>query len=182
MAPVARKSEQNITSRIGTKKPGMNGVSDMTNKRIIETKIRSKKAQKDDHWRLVLWNLGKPVPGSERIKCNRETCRDMTGIREFEYGFFCRSCFMELVECSTPGCENLAVGDTRYDMEGRCRTCEFDYEPEYIVRHEGALADAPIMADGNISRNEINAAADKFLKKHGVHTPDPSKNWFPQER
>lgn len=141
-----------------------------------------RKAKQEDFSRLRLWNTGKYVNGSERIKCNRETCTSMTSIREFDFGFYCRECFFKAPECSTDGCENPAIQDPRLDTEGRCRSCEFEYEGEFNPCTESVFSQFEIWANGNLARNEINAAADKFMRKNGVHRPDPRKNWFPQER
>ena len=131
-----------------------------------------------DEKRQALWNTGKYVAITEHIKCNRESCRVKIGVREFDFGFFCYNCFMKLVECSEPGCENLTTADSEF-MEGRCRTCEFEYEGELVLCTESVFSEAEIWASGKLSRKEINDAADRFLKKHNVKTPDPSKNWFP---
>lgn len=129
--------------------------------------------------RIELWLKGKLVKPSECIGCSISGCHSH-GIREFDCGFFCKKHFIGAPECSVKGCYNPAIVDPKYDSEGRCRCHEFDYEPILEIYGQSEMANAENWATEKLhGTDELRKLLDKAIKKYGIHSPTPRKNWFP---
>lgn len=132
--------------------------------------------------RQRLWNQGKVIDHHEdNTQCSRYGCRAHVGVREFDFGFFCREHFIEAPECITTGCSNPSIIERKPDGDPRCRLCQFDYDGELEVYMESNLSDAPLWATGRKNgHNELKKALDRAITRHKIHKPDPRKNWFPR--
>jgi len=126
------------------------------------------------------WLDGKPVHPRERIKCG---CCGFSADREFDYGFFCESCFLKAKTCATVGCFNPVQRERIHavaeECSRYCRTCMFDYDPEPTTFYNSPMAEAQVWAPGGGHRSMgILKDLDRAIKKHGIKGRDPRKNWF----
>ena len=129
--------------------------------------------------RIELWLKGKLVKPSECIGCSISGCHSH-GIREFDCGFFCKKHFIGAPECAIKGCCNPSIVDTRYDSKGRCRVHEFDYTPALEIYGQSEIANAERWATGHFRGTSVlGKSLSMAIKKHGIYSPTPRKNWFP---
>lgn len=133
--------------------------------------------------RQKLWNQGKVIDHHEdNTQCSRYGCRAHVGVREFDFGFFCREHFIEAPECITPGCSNPAIIERKPDGDPRCRLCQFDYEGELEVYLESNLARAKVFGMSGFNMRE---RLRKSMKRNGIPTDDnwnhqSHNSWFPR--